>query len=187
MSYQGTIEYNVKDAPPALVAQTGGVFFCTKDIRMNNTDLDILRLLTWGRLRVDIENGLVYASRGGRINKPIGTTNYKGYLTACLRFMGRKINIRIHRVILLAKYGYIPANLQTNHINGNKKDNRIANLELITQQQNMAHAFASGLIKGGGLHNRYDAQRDSNGRYLSKQHPDYNRAYACVRRPKDGE
>lgn len=36
MSYQGTIDYNVKDAPPALVAQTGGVFLSTEEYTMSN-------------------------------------------------------------------------------------------------------------------------------------------------------
>jgi hypothetical protein len=43
---------------------------------------------------------------------------------------------RIHRVIYEKMYGNIPDNLVINHINGKKDENRIDNLELLTNQQN---------------------------------------------------
>jgi hypothetical protein len=40
------------------------------------------------------------------------------------------------------KKGYV-----INHINGIKSDNRLVNLEMVTQSENILHAYETGLIK----------------------------------------
>lgn len=50
----------------------------------------------------------------------------------------------LHR--LVAKCFLGDSNLEVNHLNGNKLDNRVSNLEYCTHFQNMQHAFKSGLI-----------------------------------------
>lgn len=51
----------------------------------------------------------------------------------------------IHRLVLLTFIG--ASNLQVNHINGIKTDNRLVNLEYVTQSENMKHAYRIGLEK----------------------------------------
>lgn len=51
----------------------------------------------------------------------------------------------VHRLAWEALYGPIPPGMEINHINGIKNDNRLINLELVTHQQNMAHAKRTGL------------------------------------------
>lgn len=55
----------------------------------------------------------------------------------------------VHRVVYEAFFGEIPAGLQVNHKDGNKRNNRIDNLELLTPKQNMRHAGTNGLLRIG--------------------------------------
>jgi len=47
----------------------------------------------------------------------------------------------IHRVLWEAFNERIPKGLEVNHINLNRQDNRLENLELVTHQQNIKHAI----------------------------------------------
>ncbi len=48
---------------------------------------------------------------------------------------GRKI--RMHRAIMERHYGDIPAGMVVDHTNHNSLDNRVVNLEIVTQAENM--------------------------------------------------
>ena len=73
--------------------------------------------------------------------------NSKGYLCVLL-YRGSKRNRRSFLVHRLVAQAFLPnpANLpQVNHLNGQKRDNRVLNIEWCTQSQNMRHACAIGL------------------------------------------
>lgn len=50
----------------------------------------------------------------------------------------------VHRLVGKAFLSIVPP-MTVNHRNGNKRDNRLANLEACTIQENIAHAFLTGL------------------------------------------
>lgn len=54
-----------------------------------------------------------------------------------------------HRLVYEAFVSKIPADMEINHLDANKKNNNIKNLELCTRQENMTHAKKLGLMRKG--------------------------------------
>jgi len=47
----------------------------------------------------------------------------------------------VHRLVLLAFVGPLPPNCDVNHIDGNKINNHLSNLEYVTRSKNILHAY----------------------------------------------
>jgi len=69
-----------------------------------------------------------------------------GYSQVGLLKDGAQKNKFIHRLVLLAFIG--ESDLQVNHKNGVKTDNRLENLEYCTASENIRHSFDTGLNVG---------------------------------------
>ena len=54
--------------------------------------------------------------------------------------------LRVHRAIAHAFLGEIPEGYQVNHINGDKSDNRLTNLEIVTPRENVVHSYETCLL-----------------------------------------
>lgn len=82
--------------------------------------------------------GCGYRYRWGHILSP---RNAKGYQRVYLSKGGKSYNRYVHCLVGAAFMGPCPKGLETNHINGNKEDNRLENLERVTHSQNTQHSF----------------------------------------------
>ena len=60
-----------------------------------------------------------------------------GYYQVCLCKQSVKKHYRVHRLVWSAFNGPIPENMQVNHINEIKTDNRLSNLNLMTCKENI--------------------------------------------------
>ena len=79
----------------------------------------------------------------GRVLKPGKTKD--GYLKVELFNNGRPCSRYVHRLVVEAFIGAIPAGLEVNHISGEKANNRLENVEVVTHALNTKHAWDTGL------------------------------------------
>lgn len=96
------------------------------------------------------ENGEVhsYIKRNSGIQKEPqkilkGYPNTKGYLLVDLSSCRRAV--KIHRLVALAFIPNEEKKSQVNHLDGNKQNNEVNNLQWVTNGENQKHAFKMGL------------------------------------------
>lgn len=89
--------------------------------------------------------GRIYNERTNSIMKQ--SYNRNGYKILSLSTIDNKsVNMLVHRLVMIC-FRNIPNydQLQVNHIDGNKENNNIENLEWVTAAENTRHAFRTGL------------------------------------------
>lgn len=78
-------------------------------------------------------------------------TDKKGYSFVLLRSNGKtKIN-KVHRLVAIHFIENTYNKAQVNHIDGDKSNNRVSNLEWATGHENRKHAFTIGLVSNKGI------------------------------------
>lgn len=106
----------------------------------------------------------------GDLLKPSITTT--GYYYVNLVKDGRKkiVPTRIHRLVATAFIENPEEFPEVNHIDGNKLNNHVSNLEWVSRSRNIRHAFELGLIKQhkGGMcpFSKKVLQKDKNGNMI---------------------
>lgn len=71
----------------------------------------------------------------------------RGYLWVNLWLNCKQKSIRIHQLVAQAFIGPYPSGKQVNHIDGDKRNNKVTNLEYVTAKENIAHSIRTGLRK----------------------------------------
>lgn len=91
--------------------------------------------------------GRVRNRKTGRIMK--NTLRHDGYEQVCLRKDKQQYAKRVHRLVADTFYGHHD-DMEVNHIDGNKSNNILTNLEFCDKSGNALHAFKLGLRKPRG-------------------------------------
>lgn len=112
------------------------------------------------------ENGEVFSTRGKLLCQ---WTDNVGYKQVVLYKDGKRHYKRVHRLIYEAFNGKIPDKLIINHIDEDKNNNNLSNLEIITNRENIKYFHHYNELKSydisvynkndGSFHNRYNSLR----------------------------
>ena len=83
-------------------------------------------------------NGRLYRRRlltttGYLLKQDVGRPDGRGYL----RFHWYGKNWFMHRLVWVWFHGYLPDEMEIHHVNRNRADNRIQNLELLTRKEHI--------------------------------------------------
>lgn len=99
-----------------------------------------------GRVKNIIKNSLIKSFK-----------NKKGYLQLRISFEDGPKTVRVHRLVCETFFDYLidSSIYQVNHIDCNKENNNISNLEWTTNQENLNHAVKNNLMKKSKGNNHY--------------------------------
>lgn len=107
----------------------------------------------WGEiksLKRIVFNGVRNHILKGRILKPI--PNGTGYFSVCLRLSNQTNRLYVHRLIAITFIKTEDYSLEVNHIDGDRSNNTLTNLEWVTRSTNHFHRYKvlkqSGVNKG---------------------------------------
>lgn len=119
---------------------------------------------------VYINGEMVYVNRFGdlwrwKYNK-FRKSNVKQEITGYIRIQICKNNIRQHRIMALAFLGLDINNkdIEVDHINGVRHDNRLENIRLVTHQQNQHNRTKALGCSWSKWHNKWKSQICVNGK-----------------------
>lgn len=99
-----------------------------------------------GRIRRGLE---AFGKRGAVLKQ---FDNSGGYLTVQLRVNGKAKTSLVHRLVLCAFTETVDTELHVNHIDCNRKNNCVENLEWVTRLENAKHASLIGRQEKGESH-----------------------------------
>ena len=91
--------------------------------------------------------GQVYSFKGSKVIRRKPTLNKSGYCYVNLKDNGRIKNARVHRLVAEAFISNPNDLPYVNHIDGDKTNNHVSNLEWCTASENSRHALSKGMLK----------------------------------------
>lgn len=119
-------------------------------LRINGIDTDY----------VISDTGRVLTKNGGK--EKCTELNRDGYVKVSIQINKKPKLISVHRAVYESFVGEIPKGMQINHIDGNKLNNSLDNLEVVTPSENVRHAWLNGLCK------KQDRKGSKNPNYRSR-------------------
>jgi len=131
-----------------------------------NYDPDTGVLTIQERPRVEFATDLTYAKHISRVGKPTGSPNVQGYMKVCVDGVYHSAH-RIAWLWMFDEWPEYPAK-EVDHINGDRSDNRIANLRVVTKSENQRNS-SSRINNSSGVHGvNWKARGHKGGRWVAR-------------------
>lgn len=122
------------------------------------------------------EDGEIFSLRTNKFL--IQGTTKVGYKIICTRVNGIAKSPRVHRMVAEAFIPNPDNKPEVNHINGDKTDNRVTNLEWVTSKENTQHALATGLqVSLAGTECQQSKLTEEDVRYIRSVFKPFDRAF----------
>lgn len=86
-------------------------------------------------------SGRIYSKKRYQLHQLQGIITRNGYVRVCLRKDGNNYTALVHRLVALTFIPNPENKPEVNHKNGIKTDNRVENLEWVTNSENKYHSY----------------------------------------------
>ena len=119
-----------------------------------------------------IDNPNYLVSNTGRVrrrtsNKDRSTRDRDGYPSVDLYSCGERKTKRVHRLVAETFLPNPDNKSEVNHIDGNKHNNNVSNLEWVTPKENCEHAWQSGLARPSyGMRGKHNPNSGRKGKQI---------------------
>ena len=128
-----------------------------------------MQIKNFSNYEIDIEKGIIYSYKS---NSTIGHLNNDGYYcTTMYDDNGNRKTIRHHRIIWETAFGEIPNGFEIHHIDHNRTNNSISNLELVEASQHKKNHFSG---KNNPMYGKQNPKRSELNKQNTKSVGCYN-------------
>lgn len=125
------------------------------------------------------DEGNVINKKTGAVRKhSLSHNGYRLFATKVGGRSGKYVTVRLGRMVAIAFLNNPEDKPEVNHIDGNKLNDHVSNLEWVTKSQNIKHAFDVGLKENAkGFESHHSGLTEEQARYVESVYVPYHKEF----------